>query len=341
MRWCQMFAVSARFVTVILLGLNIQNARWEVTYIKLFYYHWIIHGNKYLAARTCFLASFNGVMTAAMQRGTFPVANIYCHAKMTWADMLIIQYAFMYLILVCFCYLREVSCFDKDAQKYLFVWSYVFLAIGDMIVKIHALQTLALDGGEWLTLQSSSFTLQRLRLCMRRVRSLVRPRALLDIVTKVEFLLLPWDHFWFIPAYFDRYPVTDRFRYGGVFFWWGTYGREVFICPSVATVVWEFLKIKVFLEKLSLFTSLVRCVLFGPNSEQILFAVRTFFIVSVRAKHHHHQFLLSLRVHRASMYKTHEPCMCWYNSVRRCWALASCMLCVFMNVLLLLRFLQK
>ena len=110
------------------------------------------------------------------------------------------------------------------------------------------------------------------------------------------------------------------------------------------TVVWEFLKIKVFLEKLSLFTSLVRCVLFGPNSEQILFAVRTFFIVSVCTKHHHHhhhQFLLSLRVHRASMYNTYEPCMCSYNSVRRGSALASCILCVLMNALLLLGFLQK
>lgn len=200
MRWCQMFSVSARFVSVILLGLNIQNARWEVTYIKLFYYHWIIYGNKYLAARTCFLASSNGVMTAALQRGTFWVENIYCHAEMTWTGMLVIQYTFMYLILVCFGYFREVSCFDKDAQKYLFVWSYAVLAIGDMIVKIHALQILALDGGEWLTSQSRSRDCVSVSIVLR---SWVRPRALLDIVTKVESLLVPWDHFWFIPTYFD------------------------------------------------------------------------------------------------------------------------------------------
>ena len=201
MRWCQMLTVSAPFVTVILPRLNIQHARWELTYIKLFDYHWIVHGNKYLAVRTCFLASFNGVMSAAMQRGAFRVENIYCQAKMTWAGMLIIQYTFMYVI--CFCYFREVSCFDKKGQKYLFVWSYAVLAFGDMVEKIHALQTLALVGGEWLASQSNSFTLQRLRLCIRRVRSWVRSRALLGIVTEVESLFLPWDHFWFIPAYFD------------------------------------------------------------------------------------------------------------------------------------------
>jgi len=45
------------------------------------------------------------------------------------------------------------------------------LAIGDMVVKIHAFQTLAVYGGEWLASQSSSSTLHRLRLCIRRVRS--------------------------------------------------------------------------------------------------------------------------------------------------------------------------
>ena len=115
MRRCQMFTVSARFVTVILPRLYILNARWEVTYIKLFYCHWIIHGNKYIAVRTCFLASFNGVMSAAMQRGAFRVLNIYCHAKIMWSGMLIIHYTFMHVI--CFCYFREVSCFDKKGQK--------------------------------------------------------------------------------------------------------------------------------------------------------------------------------------------------------------------------------
>jgi len=39
-------------------------------------------------------------MTAAMQRGTLRVENMYCHAEMTWAGKLIIQYTLMYLILV-------------------------------------------------------------------------------------------------------------------------------------------------------------------------------------------------------------------------------------------------
>jgi hypothetical protein len=191
MRRCQMFTVSARFVTVILPRINIQNARWEVTYIHLLYYHWIIHDNKYLAVRTCFLASFNGVMSAAVQRCTFRVENIYCHAKMTWAGVLIIQYTCMDLM--CFCYFREVSCFKKKGQKYLFVWSYSVLSFGDMVVKIRAVQTLPLDldVDEWLASQSSSFTRQRLRLSIRRVRSWVRSRALLAIVMKVESSLLP------------------------------------------------------------------------------------------------------------------------------------------------------
>jgi hypothetical protein len=78
-------------------------------------------------------------MSAATQRGTFRVKNIYCHAKMTRAGMLIIQCTFVYFI--CLCYFGKMSYFDKKGLKVSFVWSYAVLAFGDMVVKIHALET--------------------------------------------------------------------------------------------------------------------------------------------------------------------------------------------------------
>jgi hypothetical protein len=45
-------------------------------------------------------------------------------------------------------------CFDKKGLKF-FVWTDAVMAFGDVVVELHAFQTLVLDeSGEWLTSES-------------------------------------------------------------------------------------------------------------------------------------------------------------------------------------------